>query len=285
MAEEVEQASPREDIAMNSVVFLSGLAVNAMDMVCRDYDLAHPSLEGATQSSTRDNDAIDIDVIEGRKAITAPVPSGPVIGVKSGEVLDPAKVVAGRQKELDNLYKHDVVKHVKISEAKGGVHVTGGWVEDNEGDLVRSRFVAKQVAYRLGDDVTQSTPALLVFRLLLSLACSMCPLFTSSMVFFAIWYIAVAFFHAIADELIFVRDLVPKGFRWRLNRSIWDKVGKPPVGGSSQRGALEARLHLNRSHVHGLLQPSVGLHCRDLGDDFAGVGSRAALQALDAIFA
>ena len=44
---------------------------------------------------------------------------------------------------------------VRTSECKQGTHVKGAWVEDNKGDIVRSRFVAKHMAYDQRDDVSQ----------------------------------------------------------------------------------------------------------------------------------
>ena len=76
--------------------------------------------------------------------------------MKSGVVLDPAKVQAARQKEIDSIARHEVVELVKMSECKqGGAHVKGDFVDDNKGDIVRSRFVAKQVAYDPRDDVSR----------------------------------------------------------------------------------------------------------------------------------
>ncbi len=62
--------------------------------------------------------------------------------------LDPVAVQAGRKKEMDSIARHGVVELVRTAEAVGGSHVKGGWVEDWKGDIVRSRFVAKQVAYQ-----------------------------------------------------------------------------------------------------------------------------------------
>ena len=98
---------------------------------------------------------------------------------------------------------------VRTRECKQGTHVKGGWVENNKGDIVRSRFVAKQ-----RDDVSQTTPALLIFRLLLSIAVSIAPIFCGSAVVLSVWDIFVAFFHAVMDELVYVhppRDMVPPG--------------------------------------------------------------------------
>ena len=121
-----------------------------------------------------------------------------------------------RQKEIDSIARHEVVELVRTSECKQGTHVKGGWVEDNKGDIVRSRFVAKQVAYDQRDDVSQTTtPALLIFRLLLSIAVSIAPIFCGSAVVLSVWDISVAFFHTVMNELVYAhppRDVVLPGW-------------------------------------------------------------------------
>ena len=113
-----------------------------------------------------------------------PLPPKKIYGTRSGVPLDPVKVAAGRQREMDSVSRHDVKEDVLNSEAVGGVHVKGDWVEDNKGDVVRSRFVVKQIAYDYRDDVSQSTPALLVFRMMLAFASSKCPLLKTGSNFF-----------------------------------------------------------------------------------------------------
>ena len=134
------------------------------------------------------------------------------------------KVQVARQKEIDSIARHEVVELVRTSECKQGTHVKGGWVEDNKGGIVRSRFVAKQVAYDQRDDVSQTTPALLIFRLLLSIAVSIAPIFCGSAVVLSVCDISVAFFHALTGELVYVhlpRDMVPPGWCWKLRKSMY----------------------------------------------------------------
>lgn len=89
-------------------------------------------------------------------------------------------------------------------------------MEDYRGDAVRSRFVAKQVAYEKRTDVSQSTPALLVFRLKMSLAASSAPLFQrgGGGGVIGVWGTSIAFFHSRMDEHMYVhppKDLAPAG--------------------------------------------------------------------------
>jgi hypothetical protein len=152
------------------------------------------------------------------------LPTKTIYGTRSGEPLDPVEVAAGRQREMDSIYRHDVREDVLNREAVGVLRVKGDWVEDNRGDVVCSRFVVKQIARDYRDDVSQSTPALLVFRMMLAFTSSKCPLLnTGSNFFIAIWDISVAFMHATIDELIFVhppKDLVQPGFCWKLKRAM-----------------------------------------------------------------
>ena len=206
---------------------INGLAVCSMDIVgAAQADCDAPQLleNGSEQKAGGDTDAVHTHEGEPMKSFKVPIPEQDIIGVKSGPVLDPAKVQAARQKEIDSIARHEVVELVATSECKQGAHVKGGWVEDTKGDVVRSRFVAKQVACNPRDDVSQSTPALLILRLLLSIAVSVAPFFCGSVVVLSIWDISVAFFHAIMDELVYVhapRDLVPPGWGWKLRRSMY----------------------------------------------------------------
>ena len=159
----------------------AGLPIFAVDMCGRDYELEHPLVEGVQDG---EHDAIEMcvglddeDIIEKPAGpVQVPLPTKAIYGTRSGEPLDPVKVAAGRQREMDSIYRHDVKGDVLNSEAVGGVHVKGDWVEDNKGDVVRSSFVVKQIAYDYRDDVSQSTPALLALRMMLAFASSKCPL-------------------------------------------------------------------------------------------------------------
>ena len=128
-------------------------------------------------ASDEESDAVHTHEGEPMKSFEVPVPERDIVGVNSGVVVDPVKVQVARQKEIDSIARHEVVELVRTSECKQGTHVKGVWVEDNKGDIVRSRFVAKQVAYDQRDDVSQRTPALLIVRLLLSISVSIAPIF------------------------------------------------------------------------------------------------------------
>ena len=185
---------------------INGLAVCSTDIVgAAEADCDDPQSFGEKfkRKAGEESDAVHTHEGEPMKSFEVPIPERDVVGVKFGVVLDPAKVQVARRKEIDSIARPEVVELVKTSECKQGAHVKGGWVEDNKGDIVRSRFVAKQVACDQRDDVSQTTPALLIFRLLLSIAVSIAPIFCGSAVVLSIWDISVAFFHWVMDELGF----------------------------------------------------------------------------------
>ena len=141
-------------------------SIDIVGAVQADYDDPRSSDDALKRKTAEDSDAVHTHGGEPVKSFEAPNPERDIVGVKSGVVLDPVKVQVARQKEIDSIARHEVVELVRTSECKQGTHVKGGWVEDNKGDIVRSRFVAKQVAYDQRGDVSQTTPALLIFRLL-----------------------------------------------------------------------------------------------------------------------
>ena len=139
--------------------------------------------------------------------IAVPLPDKPVYGTKSGKLLSAEMVQQGRQREMDQMFHHGVVTIVSKAAAIGGKHIKGDWVgEDLKNGVVRSRFAAKEVNYFKRDDVTQSTPPVKAFRMLLSL-CATRRRHCRKPRFFAIWDISVAFFNADIDELIFIHLL------------------------------------------------------------------------------
>ena len=73
-----------------------------------------------------------------------------VYGALSGELLDPALVETGRQKERDQMSKSEVYRRVPLHSAKGK-RVKSKWVEDYKvvggSRIVRSRLVAMEFAW------------------------------------------------------------------------------------------------------------------------------------------
>ncbi len=102
---------------------IAGLAIFATEMYGRDYKLEHPMVEGVQDG---EHDAIEMHVgIDGGTFIEeisgplqVPKPTKTVYGTRSGEPLDPVKVAAGRQREMDSIYRHDVKEDVSNSDAR-----------------------------------------------------------------------------------------------------------------------------------------------------------------------
>ena len=184
--------SESEEVPENrNVRRIHGLAVCSRDIVGAaqaDYDNPQLSREEFERKVDEESDAVHTHEGEPMESFEIPISERDIIGVKSGVVLDPVKVQAARQKEIDSIARHEVVELVRTSECKqGGAHVKGDFVDDNKGDIVRSCFVAKQVAYDPRDDVSQSTSALPVFRQLLSIAVSDALVFGGSPVVLSVW--------------------------------------------------------------------------------------------------
>ena len=91
----------------------------------------------------------------------------------TGKTMDPAKVKAGREKELKHFKERGVYEHVKRADARmtNGKFLKTRWVETEKGEAVRSRLVAQEFAR--GDprtDLFAGTPPLFAARTLVSLA-------------------------------------------------------------------------------------------------------------------
>ena len=109
---------------------IAGLPIFAVEMCGRDYELEHPIVEGVQDG---EHDAIEMHVgLDDEELIEkpagpvqVPLPTKAIYGTRSGEPLDPVKVAAGRQREMDSIYRHDVKEDVPNSQVVGGVHVKG----------------------------------------------------------------------------------------------------------------------------------------------------------------
>ena len=91
----------------------------------------------------------------------------------------------------------------KKSEAIDGFHVRTKIIAQNEGDLVRWRFVSVEVNPYGRHDVCAGTSALKVFRMLIAKAASHCHTEHGHRKIIAILDVAVAFFHAEMEDQIF----------------------------------------------------------------------------------
>ena len=135
--------------------------------------------------------------------------SVPILGARSGLALDPEHVRRGRQ-----AFESSRVIHVQ-DRLDRGLQEVPSWPEPLRGETV---------AYGARDDGTQSTPALLVLRLMIAM-CASGLLGVNAC--FALFDIPVAFLHSRMDEVVFVYysqadRLVKPGFCWP---SRWTKNG------------------------------------------------------------
>ena len=96
---------------------------------------------------------------------------------KTGEVLDPAKVLAGRQKECDNIIKFEVKRDMPIVEckAKGIKIVSAKWLDNkkpfaDDDENVWTRMTATEVNLYAREDCTQATLPRKVFRFIVSIS-------------------------------------------------------------------------------------------------------------------
>ena len=94
----------------------------------------------------------------------------------TGQPLDPKLVREARQKELDFFEAKKVWQKRAFEEARrrtGKPPITVRWVDVNKEDdkepNVRSRLVAKEIAFRRSDDFFAATPPLEVLKLIVSM--------------------------------------------------------------------------------------------------------------------
>ena len=128
-----------------------------------------------------------------------------VYATKSGAVLDPQAVAAGRRMQLQALEEKEAIIQVPhdfpLADAK---RIRSKWLDDysSSGAEVKSRLVATEVAYGNRDYCFAGTPPLKALRLVVSLAASRGRRI-------AFLDVVAAFMHALIDELVIL--LLPDG--------------------------------------------------------------------------
>eukprot|EP00971_Amphidinium_carterae_P186656 3705262-Amphidinium_carterae.1 len=133
-------------------------------------------------------------------------------------------VQAGRQKEMENIHRHNLQVLTPTAEARHGKHVRARFVDTWKGEEVRSRLVAQEFAHGYRSDVSQCTPGLKAFRLVVAFAATRFPE-DKGVKHLWVWDISVAFMHATLpeSEVIFVwppRGYTKKGYCWRLRGAM-----------------------------------------------------------------
>ena len=128
-----------------------------------------------------------------------------VYATKSGAVLDPQAVPAGRRKQLQAIEEQKAIILVPHDFPLAGAKRTRSkWLDDysSSGTEVKTRLVATEVAYGNRDDCFAGAPPLKALRLVVSLAASR----GRRIAFFNM---VAAFVHALIDELVIL--LLPDG--------------------------------------------------------------------------
>ena len=129
----------------------------------------------------------------------------------SGHALDPERVAAARQKEMEYVHKKGVWRVIPISTAhkNGWKVIQTRWIDVNKGDNenpnYRSRLVAKEFNTGAVDGLFAATPPLEALRLLISLAATVDTNKSGTRNVIMINDVARAFFEAPATRAVCVK--------------------------------------------------------------------------------
>ena len=125
---EITEATPKrseleEMPESRNVRKIDGLAVCSIDIVGAaqaDYDDPRSSGDELERKAAKKSDAVHTHEGEPMNSFEVPIPERDIVGVKSGVVLDPAKVQVARQKEIDSIARHEIAELVTTSECTQG---------------------------------------------------------------------------------------------------------------------------------------------------------------------
>jgi len=201
----------------------------------------------------------------------------------TGEALPAGLTSAAREEELDFMDDWAVWDVVPVAECvkRTGKRPLGGkWVDVNKGDTarpdVRSRYVAKEIAFRRSDDFFAATPPLEALRMLLSNVAS------SKNLRVLVLDARKAHLHSTVNRLLYV-ELPPErrqpGMCARLRRCLYGTRDAP-----AQWEAFLADQLRGLGFVQGVSSPCCFYHpVRDIqcvvhGDDFIFAGTDAELD-------
>ena len=167
--------------------------------------------------------SVEPDVVRVNYVATADLDWKPVYDAYSGELLDPAMVRAGRDRERRNATEHGLYHRVRKADARG-VKVRCMWIDsvkhDSQGKVfVRSRLVAMQFNNHERLDVFSGTPPLKFIKLIISRAAAR----RRSLGFFDV---EVAFWHAALPEDEAIAVYPPRGeehddIMWQLDKAMY----------------------------------------------------------------
>ena len=204
----------------------------------------------------------------------------------TGDPLPAALVDAARREELDFMDRWkvwDVVPVAECIQRTGRRPIGSKWVDVNKGDwikpIVRSRLVAREIAFRKNDDYYAATPPLEALRMLISNVAS------SSGPGLLVIDASKAHLHASVDRLIYV-DLPPEtrapGMCARLRRCLYGTRDAPARWEAFLAEEL-AKLGFTEGRSSSCCFHHAGrkLQCVVHGDDFTFAGPFAALEWIE----
>ena len=206
----------------------------------------------------------------------------------TGDLLPASLVAAAREEEVSVMEEWEVWEEVPISEClsvTGRKPLGGRWVDCNKGDLrqpdVRSRWVAKDIAFSKSTEFFAATPPLEAMRLILSEAASQGAAPGQELKVMLL-DAKKAHLHAMAERPIFVQlppERARPGYCCRLIRSLYGTRDAPRLWEEFAASCL-AKLGFQRGKACAVCfrHPQRKIMCLMHGDDFLMAGRTADLE-------
>ena len=183
----------------------------------------------------RKNVKTDAERIQQLKA--EQLPDSIVNGTKGGEIMDLLNVEKGRTIDLGLTREHNMCEFAKSADARDGSHVYAKRSHEQNGDVVRSRLAATQLAIGDSLDVTHHRPPLMMVRVLLATASRYVDEHEAHDRVHGFAEVSVVFYHAKVDKLVYVHP--PRGtcqlgvslkftkqfICWKL-KQVWRGIGE-----------------------------------------------------------
>eukprot|EP00929_Paragymnodinium_shiwhaense_P111971 TRINITY_DN8021_c0_g1_i4.p1 TRINITY_DN8021_c0_g1~~TRINITY_DN8021_c0_g1_i4.p1 ORF type:complete len:1618 (+),score=271.11 TRINITY_DN8021_c0_g1_i4:701-5554(+) len=270
-----EQASTRQRLVAGLPTLHEPAVISAPIGACLSYLCSSPGGEPEARAVqvTLDHDAV-------------------FYGAKSGKRLDPEKVRAGRQREVDQIGEFNVKQDMLIAEARkrGLKLVYAKWLDDEkptaeDPSAVRSRLVATEINTFGREDVTQATPPLKSHRAIISLAATWKGTTGVHDCLLGRYDVRVAFFHAPSTGKIAVippAGLAPPGVCWYLLKAMYGTREASRCWGSHVTDTLlEATACPAVVVPMTFYHPEHGYAVTCHGDDFLAAGNARALDEVD----
>ena len=183
----------------------------------------------------RKNVKTDAERIQQLKA--EQLPDSIVNGTKGSEIMDLLSVEKGRTIDLGLTGEHNMYEFAKSADARDGSHVYAMRSHEQNGDVVRCRLAATQLAIGDSLDVTHHRPPLMTARVLLATASLYVIEYEAHDRVNGFGEVSVVFYHAKVDKLVYVHP--PRGtcllgvcpevhqqfICWKL-KQVWRGIGE-----------------------------------------------------------